>query len=179
MTEAEAAEQALEQAEAQLNVLAEWAPEAYEAALAAIEQYGVDTDTGSDFSRVPAAVVQTLDPAIWAALISHAHALNHYEASDEPAVEEQLATSEARRAGEERLTQAAQPSCYQFWRHSGHTARVRWYHCHATSSAYTKRVHICGYSGILHGISVASLPGGTWLRARHRHDPGGEGCTPR
>ncbi len=68
------------------------------------------------------------------------------------------------------------PSCYQFWRHSGHTDRVRWYHCHSTSSAYTKRVHICGNSGYLHGISVASLPDGVWLRARHRHDRGGEGC---
>lgn len=73
---------------------------------------------------------------------------------------------------------AAQPSCYQFWRVSNHTERVRWYHCHPTSSAFTKRVHICGYSGILHGISVAKLDG-TWLLARHRHDRGGEGCRRR
>ena len=73
----------------------------------------------------------------------------------------------------------AQPSCAQFWRFSGHTDRVRWYHCHSTSSAYTKRVHICGYSGVLHGISVVSLPGGNWFRTRHRHDRGGEGCRPR
>jgi hypothetical protein len=73
----------------------------------------------------------------------------------------------------------AQPSCAQFWRFSGHTDRVRWYHCHSTSSAFTKRVHICGYSGVLHGISVVSLPDGNGFRTRHRHDRGGEGCRPR
>jgi hypothetical protein len=73
----------------------------------------------------------------------------------------------------------AQPPCAQFWRFSGHTDRVQWYHCHPTSSAYTKRVHICGYSGVLHGISVVSLPGGNWFRTRHRHDRGGEGCRRR
>jgi hypothetical protein len=71
------------------------------------------------------------------------------------------------------------PPCAVFWRHSGHTDRAQWFHCHATSSPYTKRVHICGYSGVLHGISVASLPDGIWLRARHRHDRGGEGCRRR
>ena len=54
--------------------------------------------------------------------------------------------------------------------------RVRWYHCHATSSPLTKRVHICGDSGTLHGISVTSRPDGHWPRTRHRHDRGGEGC---
>lgn len=81
-------------------------------------------------------------------------------------------------ATQSNATRAAQPSCYQFWRVSGHTARVRWYHCHSTSSAFTKRVHICGYSGTLHGVSVAKLDG-TWLLARHRHDRGGEGCRRR
>ena len=71
------------------------------------------------------------------------------------------------------------PTCAQFWRHSGHTERVRWYHCHATSSPLTKRVHICGDSGTLHGISVTSRPGGHWPRTNHRHDRGGEGCRPR
>lgn len=71
---------------------------------------------------------------------------------------------------------AAQPSCRQFWQHSDHTTRVRWYHCHATSDPYVKRVHICGVSGTLHGVSVAQFPDGVWLRANHRHDVGGEGC---
>lgn len=71
------------------------------------------------------------------------------------------------------------PPCAQFLRFSGHTDRVRWYHCHSTSSAYTKRVHICGDSGTLHGISVVSLPDGIWFRTKHRHDRGGEGCRPR
>jgi len=73
---------------------------------------------------------------------------------------------------------AAVPSCRDFWRHSGHTDRVRWYHCHRTSDPYVKRVHICGVSGTLHGITVAQFPDGVWLRnsSTHRHDVGGEGC---
>lgn len=74
---------------------------------------------------------------------------------------------------------AAAPSCRDFWQHSGHTDRVRWYHCHPTnpSDPYVKRVHICGVSGTLHGITVANL-NGAWVRNEdtHRHDPGGEGC---
>lgn len=68
------------------------------------------------------------------------------------------------------------PTCSQFWSHSGHTDRVRWYHCHSTDSPLTKRVHICGYSGTLHGISVTSRSDGRWPRDRHKHDRGGEGC---
>lgn len=71
---------------------------------------------------------------------------------------------------------AAVPSCRDFWRHSGHTTRVRWYHCHRTSSPYVKRVHICGRSGTLHGVTVAQFPGNAWLRRNHRHDPHGERC---
>jgi hypothetical protein len=71
---------------------------------------------------------------------------------------------------------AAAPTCYQFWQHSGHTARTVWYHCHDTSDPYVKRVHICGESGTLHGITVAQFPDGVWLTNDHRHDPGGEGC---
>jgi hypothetical protein len=58
-------------------------PQAYEAALAAIEKYGVDTETGTDFSRVPESVVSTLDPVIWAALMNHANAVSRYVAGDE------------------------------------------------------------------------------------------------
>lgn len=71
------------------------------------------------------------------------------------------------------------PTCSQFWSHSGHTDRVRWYHCHSTDSPLIKRVHICGYSGTLHGISVTSVPDGHWRRDRHKHDRGGEGCRRR
>lgn len=70
----------------------------------------------------------------------------------------------------------AAPSCYQFWQHSGHTEHYRWYHCHPTSDPYVKRVHICGKSGYLHGITVAQFPDGVWLTNNHRHDFGGEGC---
>lgn len=71
---------------------------------------------------------------------------------------------------------AAVPSCRSFWRHSGHTTRVRWYHCHRTSDPFVKRVHICGKSGTLHGVTVAQFPGNVWLRNNHRHARGGEGC---
>lgn len=71
---------------------------------------------------------------------------------------------------------AALPSCRDFWLHSGHTDRVRWYHCHSTNDPYVKRVHICGVSGTLHGITVAEFPDGVWLTNDHRHDIGGEGC---
>jgi len=73
---------------------------------------------------------------------------------------------------------AALPSCRDFWLHSGHRDRVRRYHCHATSPSnpHVKRVHICGVSGTLHGITVAEFPDGAWVTNNHRHDVGGEGC---
>jgi hypothetical protein len=80
-------------------------------------------------------------------------------------------------ASQSNVAAAAVPSCEDFWRHSGHTDRVRWYHCHGTSDPYVKRVHICGVSGTLHGITVGYLFG-AWVNNEdtHRHDVGGEGC---
>jgi hypothetical protein len=60
------------------------------------------------------------------------------------------------------------PACFEFWLHSGHRDRVRWYHCHSTNSPYSNRVHICGNSGILHGINVVDLGAGRWATGWHR-----------
>ena len=66
--------------------------------------------------------------------------------------------------------------CDSAWRHSGHTANVNWYHCHPTvDSPEVVRVHICGYSGTLHGIYVGIYTH-EWQTAGHKHDDGGEGC---
>jgi hypothetical protein len=85
-------------------------------------------------------------------------------------------------------TAAAHTSCYDFWRHSGHTDNVRWYHCHnwetysdnAGGSITQARVHICGYSGTLHGITVGHHHKDAWFDSYatggHAHDVGGEGC---
>lgn len=70
-------------------------------------------------------------------------------------------------------------SCFDLWRHSGHTDNVRWYHCHnfnSNGSAWTARVHICGYSGWLHGITVSTSIYRDVIRYNHAHDYGGEGC---
>jgi hypothetical protein len=86
-------------------------------------------------------------------------------------------------------TASAHQSCYDLWQHSGHTANVRWYHCHSWTTysdnaggSFTQaRVHICGYSGYLHGVTVAhhhrDLIWDTYTDAvNHAHDYGGEGC---
>jgi hypothetical protein len=82
----------------------------------------------------------------------------------------------------------AHADCTDFWQHSGHTDNVRWYHCHdwltygdgLGGSITVARVHICGYSGTLHGITVlhhhrAGRPD-DWSTSTHAHDSGGEGC---
>jgi len=67
-------------------------------------------------------------------------------------------------------------TCYEFWAWSGHTDRVRWYHCHGYHGFYNaRRVHICGVSGYLHGVTVFLYPGGADV-VDHAHDNGGEGC---
>jgi hypothetical protein len=66
------------QTEDRLVFLSELNSQAFEAAMAAIEKYGVETETGTDFSRVPKSVVSTLDPVIWTALIEHAGATARY-----------------------------------------------------------------------------------------------------
>lgn len=68
--------------------------------------------------------------------------------------------------------------CYDLWRHSGHLDNVRWYHCHNVTydgSRKWGRVHICRWTGWLHGISVYTYPGYvyTW---DHAHDYDGENC---
>ncbi len=77
----------------------------------------------------------------------------------------------------------AHVSCYDFWRSSGHTTNVRWYHCHSWTNIYnglaTKaRVHICGYSRTLHGISVTHNHEGwgDYRRGSDAHETYGEGC---
>jgi hypothetical protein len=79
----------------------------------------------------------------------------------------------------------AHRNCYDFWQHSGHVDNTRWYHCHnwRTTSDGTQdlaRVHICGYSGTLHGITVGHIHQWAWpdrwATADHAHDVGGEGC---
>jgi hypothetical protein len=70
----------------------------------------------------------------------------------------------------------AAPTCRDYWLNSGHTANVDWYHCHTiTNRPNSRRVHICGLSGILHGITVTISSTGI-TRSNHVHDPGGEGC---
>lgn len=64
--------------------------------------------------------------------------------------------------------------CWQAFNVSGHTSNVRWWHCHGTSP--TLRVHICGYSGTLHGITVYNVFAQTYYTYNHAHDVGGEGC---
>ncbi len=83
---------------------------------------------------------------------------------------------------------AAHTDCDDFWRHSGHTDNARWHHCHdwitygdgMGGSITRARVHICGYSGTLHGITVGHhhISGwwDSWDTSAHAHDVGGEGC---
>lgn len=81
---------------------------------------------------------------------------------------------------------AAHRNCDDFWWHSGaaHTTdNVRWWHCHdwrTISGQDIARVHICGYSGTLHGVTVGhihrSVLWDLWGTAEHAHDVGGEGC---
>jgi hypothetical protein len=77
-------------------------------------------------------------------------------------------------------TASAATSCYAFWRHSGHTDNVRWYHCHDNRTVPgigdRARVHICGFSGTLHGITVFHDIRDNWSTDNHAHDVGGEGC---
>ncbi len=78
----------------------------------------------------------------------------------------------------------AHTSCYDAWRNSGHTANVRWYHCHGWTTVdgddVQTRVHICGYSGTLHGITVrhhhVSWGRDFWSSTNHAHQYRGEGC---
>ena len=78
----------------------------------------------------------------------------------------------------------AHTSCYDFWRQSGHTANVRWYHCHNWTTVdgddVQTRVHICGYSGTLHGVTVRHHHRDNWFdfwsSTAHAHDYHGEGC---
>jgi hypothetical protein len=80
------------------------------------------------------------------------------------------------RAGPSDSIGPAYHNCWHYWINSGHTDNVRWYHCHDTAYANEKRVHICGYSGYLHGISVIDYLNGYFGTYNHRHDYGGEGC---
>jgi hypothetical protein len=81
----------------------------------------------------------------------------------------------------------AHQDCHDFWQHSGHTANARWYHCHnwqnlpyQDGSQTLTRVHICGYSGTLHGVTVGHIHRpwfpDRWESGDHAHDVGGEGC---
>ncbi len=81
----------------------------------------------------------------------------------------------------------AHTSCFDFWKNSGHTARAQWHHCHdfriVDGDDVQARVHICGYSGTLHGITVRhhhrNVLWDFWSRTDARDDPGGEGCRRR
>jgi hypothetical protein len=73
-------------------------------------------------------------------------------------------------------TTTAALTCEDYWLNSGHTANVDWYHCHRIPNRpNSRRVHICGLSGILHGITVTISSTGI-TTSDHAHDPGGEGC---
>jgi hypothetical protein len=84
----------------------------------------------------------------------------------------------------------AHADCDDFWRHSEHTDRAQWHHCHdwqtypsGGGTITQARVHICGFSGTLHGITVGHvhrevIPS-KWVTGGHAHDEGGEGCRPR
>jgi hypothetical protein len=76
--------------------------------------------------------------------------------------------------------EAGHLNCGDFFRHSGHTDRARWHHCHDMRTVpgigSRARVHICGVSGTLHGITVFHDIHANWSRQDHAHDPGGEGC---
>jgi hypothetical protein len=82
------------------------------------------------------------------------------------------------RAGEYDDVGIATHSCYEYWVKSAHTENVRWYHCHDTQYSNRKRVHICGHSGWLHGITITIYSGGNWEAANHAHDFDGEDCNP-
>ena len=84
----------------------------------------------------------------------------------------------------------AHNDCYDFWKNSGHTKYAQWYHCHDFRAVdpdrqadTVARVHICGYSGKLHGITVrhhhVRWGGDFYSRTNAREDLGGEGCRPR
>lgn len=85
-------------------------------------------------------------------------------------------------------TAAAHTDCNDFWRHSGHTENARWHHCHdwltygdgLGGTITLARVHVCGGSGTLHGITVSHHHRAgwwdSWSTSAHAHDPGGEGC---
>jgi hypothetical protein len=80
----------------------------------------------------------------------------------------------------------AHVSCEDYWQHSGHVEGAVWYHCHNWQSWYDgdevtqARVHICGASGVLHGIDVRHvhryLAPDRWETEDHAHDGHGEGC---
>jgi hypothetical protein len=69
-------------------------------------------------------------------------------------------------------------SCYEYFVKSAHTENVRWYHCHDTQYSNKKRVHICGRSGWLHGITITIYGSGNWDAVSHAHDFDGEDCNP-
>ncbi len=82
----------------------------------------------------------------------------------------------------------AHSSCYDAWQNSGHTARAHSYHCHGWATVdgddVQTRVHICGLSGTLHGVTVRHHHVGYfgrdfWSSTDEHHDPGGEGCIKR
>jgi hypothetical protein len=76
-------------------------------------------------------------------------------------------------------------SCYDFWQHSGHTDTrfIQWWHCHdmrtVAAIGTRARVHICGDSGTLHGVTVFHTWNGAWSTDDHAHGDGNsEGCWP-
>jgi hypothetical protein len=79
--------------------------------------------------------------------------------------------------------QAHHLSCFDFWQHSGHTdtQHIRWWHCHdmrqVPAIGTRARVHICGTSGTLHGVTVFHTWNGQWSTDDHAHGDGSnEGC---
>jgi hypothetical protein len=81
--------------------------------------------------------------------------------------------------------EAGHAECFDYWQHSGHTDvnHIRWWHCHGESQSmgwYFTRVHICGDSGTLHGVTVRhnhNPQGPLWSSDGHDHGDGdNEGC---
>ncbi|HEY0641540.1 MAG TPA: hypothetical protein VGD67_28255 [Pseudonocardiaceae bacterium] len=80
------------------------------------------------------------------------------------------------RAGQYDDVGTAIHTCYEYWIKSAHTTNYKWYHCHDTQYSNKKRVHICGNSGYLHGITITIYSSGNWDADNHAHDYDGEGC---
>lgn len=121
-----------------LDILAEEKPEAYEAALAAIEPYTVDD---APLSSVPEDVVATIDSEIWSALLAH-------EAATQGAIERGTVLTDAEQEEVEEgvygtvwsvIKQFIKKYWSQIWAAAKTYGKIAWYkiaHCITGAGVY-------------------------------------------